>query len=184
MAHSDVDTQGILANQDINGFVAPSAASDDTNLANKWHINIRGRDYPNSTHMETSTTQWNGYAYTPEGLEGIMPGDVASNAEGPRDYYFNGWIDDQYGPPAFGRAATDDPTGKPVSLLSAFSSMIGHGSASWGTHARAVKMETTFTSGSQIRSLWDKSDIHGVPIASGGAFNGYESAESRRYGQA
>ena len=104
---------------------------------------------------------------------------------------------DQYGPLGFGRLPNMENTylafsGGPnvwmssPSLLTSFAWMIGDKrSPKWAANNNADRMKNTFTSGKQMKSLWDRilgSNRGQTPVASGGPTLGWQY--SNPYGHA
>ena len=161
----------ILADQNINNLNAPVAAAQG-GVSAKWVKNL-GRN--SSQDGEGIPGGWGGYKYSPPGLSESILGDRWR--VGPQGKMLTGGVAEyEYGPKGFARlSSTESAESEYSSLLTSFAFMIGKGSG-WGETVEAGKMKDTFTSGSQMRSLWNaETGTNGNSIASGGNFSGYQA---------
>ena len=67
------------------------------------------------------------------------------------------------------------------SLLTSIAELAAGKQDAWSTQTSSERMRQTFTSGDQMRSLWNAEvGVNGTPVASGGQFAGYQN--DHRYG--
>jgi hypothetical protein len=172
----------ILANQNINNLNAPVAAAEGGESA-KWVKNL-GRN--SSQDAEGIPGGWGGYKYSPPGLSESILGDKWR--VGPQGKMLMGGVGEyEYGPKEYARLrSSDSAKGEYSSLLTSFAFMIAKG-GEWAASdddgeeeakppTAAARMKQTFTSGSQMRSLWNaETGINGTPTSSGGTFTGYQA---------
>ena len=125
---------------------------------------------------------WGGFSYHPRHLTsliGAMKGQIGG--ESPTMNYGMQRINDgaeetRYGPDEYASLSNSSLT-----VLGAFADMIGNNGSVWSTGDVGQAMKTTFTSGEQMRSLWNSEvGVNGTPVASGGQFSGYQ--DNHRYG--
>ena len=154
----------ILAQQNIMNGVEGNDA---------WAANL-GKE-----HHHPSPVGFAGYNYSPAGLQEQFGIDVNTRVGAASRRIQN---DDEssagYGP-GFNRLADHESGNTVSSLLTSLAHMVAGNEPNWGN--AAAKLRHTFTSGEQMRSLWNAEvGVNGTPVASGGQFAGYQN--DHRYG--
>ena len=194
----------ILAEQNINNFNPQAVEGSGGRLERRWVRSLgrapRGEgDSAEAGSSNHAGNGFGGFAYSPEGLASIILG--VKWKTGPQGKTINSsFAESQYGPRDFNILGPDDHDGigsgwvsggvyesgtdgpRYSSILSSFAFMIGKG-GKWGTDNIAQNMKQTFTSGNQMKSLWNRdrdSNVGQTPIASGAPVKGYEA--DRKYG--
>jgi hypothetical protein len=188
----------ILAQQNINNFDPQAEEGSGGRLERRWVRSLgrapRGEgDSAEAGSSNHAGNGFGGFAYSPEGLARIILG--VKWKTGPQGKTINSsFAESQYGPRDFNILGPDDHDGigsgwyaggeyesgtdgpRYSSILSSFAFMIGKG-GQWGTSNIAQNMKQTFTSGEQMKSLWNaEAGVNGTPIASGGQFEGYQAS--------
>ena len=178
----------IITQQNINDYVNnPSAeqllASGLSDAENtKWEKNIRGRNYD-------AEPGWGGFTFADNTLSNATPPSWMTGPQGSTTKGISNST--EYGPAGFSRLPNSTFGGQGStysSVLTSIAYMItGTPTANAWSGSNGAKMQTTFTSGSQMRSLKNAVDIPtghpgaGMPVSSGGAFPAYVEGFAKEY---
>ena len=162
----------ILADQNINNLNAKVSSESEDTQQNRWVKNL-GRN--SSQDAEGKVGGWGGYDYSPPDLSEVILGHKWRY--GPQGKMLTGGVATyEYGPKGYARlSSSNEDNSEYSSLLTSFAFMIAK-DGEWADTPEASDMKQTFTSGSQMRSLWNaETGINGTPTSSGGVFTGYQA---------